>query len=294
MKNGQLANPAFDYSALDSEARVVVQQKTGEIRDRMSRAATNIVEIGERLIAVKGSLTHGQFTKWLGAEFDWSERAARRMMEVAGQFKTANLAEMDVAPSALYLLASPSTPAATREKFIEQAKSGKKVTHKEVKAEVKPEPKPAPARLPNPDDVPVFHNDTPAPKHTGNGQAKPAPEKQPETATVKDEAGTVITSPKIIELFQRRGEVTELMTAVSRIKGAIRKGVEKKDPLFAFINPSQVEAACNNVHRELRYTRPYAVCPYCGATPRGCKVCRGTGAVNETTYKNYTPEDLKV
>ncbi len=35
----------FDYAALPTEARVVVKQKTTEIRDRMSKAAQNVVEV---------------------------------------------------------------------------------------------------------------------------------------------------------------------------------------------------------------------------------------------------------
>ena len=42
----------FDYDLLDSETRIVVKQKTGEIRERTKRAADDIVAIGERLIEV--------------------------------------------------------------------------------------------------------------------------------------------------------------------------------------------------------------------------------------------------
>ena len=45
-----LAQTAFDYESLDAETRIVVRQKTGEIKDRMRRSASDIVEIGERLI----------------------------------------------------------------------------------------------------------------------------------------------------------------------------------------------------------------------------------------------------
>lgn len=36
---------AFDYAGLDADARTVVKQRTTEIRDRMGRAAQNIIEV---------------------------------------------------------------------------------------------------------------------------------------------------------------------------------------------------------------------------------------------------------
>jgi len=58
-------------------------------------------------------------------------------MNVAIMFKSANFADLSIAPSALYLLASDDTPKPVREQVIERAKSGEKITHKAVKAEVK-------------------------------------------------------------------------------------------------------------------------------------------------------------
>jgi hypothetical protein len=38
----ELLTKIFDYAALDAETRIVVQQKTGEIKERMRRAAQDI------------------------------------------------------------------------------------------------------------------------------------------------------------------------------------------------------------------------------------------------------------
>lgn len=133
--------PTFDYGALDNADRSVVQQKTTEIRDRMGRAVQNIVEMGERLLVVKDKLGHGQFGAWLDAEFGWTPMTASRMMRAAEFVKSNNLLDSTIAPSALYLLASDSTPDEVRDQFIEAAKNGKPVTHAEVKAAVAP-PKP--------------------------------------------------------------------------------------------------------------------------------------------------------
>lgn len=122
----------FDYANLDPETRIVVQQKTGEIRGLMRRAAQDIVDIGLRLIEVKGRLPHGQFGPWLRAEFEWDERQGRRFVAVAQRFgKSDNLSA--IAPSALYLLAAPSTPEEARNEALELARNGETITHARAK-----------------------------------------------------------------------------------------------------------------------------------------------------------------
>ncbi|WNZ26330.1 DUF3102 domain-containing protein [Leptolyngbya sp. NK1-12] len=131
-------NPAittqFDYQVLPEAARAIVQQRTGEIRERLQRSAQDIWEIGQRLADVRAALKHGQFDAWLKAEFGWSRRTAYNFINVYETFQErANLAQIDIATSALYLLAAPSTPPDLREQYLQQAKSGKKVTYKELR-----------------------------------------------------------------------------------------------------------------------------------------------------------------
>ena len=133
----------FDYAQLDSETRVVVQQKTSEIKERMRNAAQSIVEIGERLLDIKQRLGHGSFGAWLKAEFEWSQDTARNFMNVAERFGQ-NPKISEFAPSALYLLASPSTPDAARADALDRVDRGEKVTHTTAKQIVqthKPAPK---------------------------------------------------------------------------------------------------------------------------------------------------------
>lgn len=137
-KQRNLSNPAittqFDYQVLPEAARAIVQQRTGEIRERLQRSAQDIWEIGQRLADVRAALKHGQFDAWLKAEFGWSRRTAYNFINVYETFQErANLAQIDIATSALYLLAAPSTPPDLREQYLQQAKSGKKVTYKELR-----------------------------------------------------------------------------------------------------------------------------------------------------------------
>lgn len=122
----------FDYDALDSDARMVVQQRTTEIRALMRRAAQDIIDIGTKLIEVKARLGHGQFGAWLRAEFEWSVPTAARMMQVAERFGD-NYQIDNFAPSALYLLAAPSTPEPARLEALERATNGESITHAAAK-----------------------------------------------------------------------------------------------------------------------------------------------------------------
>lgn len=122
---GEMA--AFDYAALDAETRIVVQQRTGEIKSLMRRTAQDIIDIGQKLIEVKARLGHGSFGVWLKAEFEWSQYTAINFMRVSEKFGNfPNLG--DIAPSALYLLASPSTPDAARDEALQRAATGEVIT----------------------------------------------------------------------------------------------------------------------------------------------------------------------
>ncbi|MFN6571994.1 DUF3102 domain-containing protein [Dendronalium sp. ChiSLP03b] len=67
----------FDYEILDDKQRIVIQQRTGEIKERLRRSAQDIWEIGQKLADVRSRLKHGQFETWLKAEFGWSRRISR-------------------------------------------------------------------------------------------------------------------------------------------------------------------------------------------------------------------------
>lgn len=126
----ELESPSlfFDYNVLDEGTRTVIRQHTLEIKVLIKRTAQGVIEIGQRLIQVKALLGHGAFLTWLEVEFDWAERTARNFMRAAEAFKTANFADLDFAPSALYLLASPSTPESAREQALAQAEAGEAIT----------------------------------------------------------------------------------------------------------------------------------------------------------------------
>jgi predicted transcriptional regulator len=127
----------FDYNQLDAETRIITRQRAGEIKTLMRATAENIMQVGEKLLEVQVKLGNGQFDAWLSAEFDWSRRTAYNFIGVFKQFRDrANFAQIDVATSALYLLAAPSTPESAVEEVLARAEAGERITHTEAKAVV--------------------------------------------------------------------------------------------------------------------------------------------------------------
>ena len=134
----KLPNKEFDYQKLDSQISLVIQQRTGEIKERLQRSAQDIWEIGKCLVEVREKLKYGQFQSWLQSEFNWSRRMAYNFIQVYEAFDSrANLAQVNLATSVLYLLAAPSTPPELREEVLHQAKEGQKVTYSEVRQVLK-------------------------------------------------------------------------------------------------------------------------------------------------------------
>lgn len=127
---------SFDYSALDPKIADEIRRATDSIKHRESSIGKEIIGIGVDLIAVKTKLGHGQFGRWLAAEFDWEERTARRFMSVAEAFKDKSASVSDLLPTTLYALAAPSTPAAIREEIVDRRGRGEYLADHVIKSMV--------------------------------------------------------------------------------------------------------------------------------------------------------------
>ena len=137
-QNNNSIEKSFDYKALSPEQRGVIQQYAGEIKERLRRTARDIWEIGEKLVKVRSQLKYGQFEIWLKKEFGWSKRTAYNFINVYQAFgRSTNFSRLDIATSALYRLAAPSTPKSVRKEYLQKAKKGEKITHKLINQSLK-------------------------------------------------------------------------------------------------------------------------------------------------------------
>ena len=117
----------FDYKTFDPETRRLLRDRAEQIRGLTRMAASGMMEIGKHLTEAKEQLGHGRFLEWIKAEFAWSERKAENLMAVYARFKSANLADLQMDVSALYLIAAPSTPEPVRAEAIRRAENGEHV-----------------------------------------------------------------------------------------------------------------------------------------------------------------------
>lgn len=160
----------FSYDMLDDATRIVVQQRTTEIKALLRRTAQDIIDVGLKLSEVKQELGHGNFLAWLRREFDWSESAARKFMQVSRQFKTVKFTNLNIAPSALYLLSADSTPESAREEALQLADSGEVITRHKAKAIVQQHTR---TNQPNNDIVDVKAESSPTLKIASDSNSQP-------------------------------------------------------------------------------------------------------------------------
>jgi len=128
MATAIIAESGYSYSQLPDSVGKVVRTLASNIKARLKKTAEDIIATGRDLIVVKESLEHGEFGKWLDAEFGWKERTAQNFMRVAEVFKSAKIADLPIRQSALYLLSQPSTSQDARDAAIDRAKKGESVS----------------------------------------------------------------------------------------------------------------------------------------------------------------------
>lgn len=137
---------------------------------------------------------------------------------------------------------------------------------------------------------------TPEPEVKTETEDPADPAKEPKSEPVSivvDELGHEV--PKHLEVvFGRRTELKVHIKTISTIFKTIKDGVQKQDPLYANLKIDQMKADLSNIRTNIRFSLPYAVCPYCGGDVNNqeCSLCNQRGFVNESTYK-VVPDDMK-
>lgn len=126
----------FSYAALSREDEVAAKEDAAIIKAHMRSAADSIIAVGQALLRQKERLPHGMFLPWIKAEFDMSDRSARRFMQRADAWgKVASLANLtpQIAASVLDEATDPSTPPEVRDKIEELLVDGQKVTVADIR-----------------------------------------------------------------------------------------------------------------------------------------------------------------
>ena len=120
---------------------------------------------------------------------------------------------------------------------------------------------------------------------------KPVP-LPPPPSKILDGTGWPVPT-QLIPLWQRADEVQELLTILSRVKGALRAAQDGRDKLFGEVNFSSALSQLDQAWTDIKTAKPFAVCPSCqGQLPDNCTLCRGRGLISEYRWNTcVTSED---
>ena len=89
---------------------------------------------------------------------------------------------------------------------------------------------------------------------------------------------------QLIPLWNRAGEVEEMLTLLGQVKGVLRAAQQNRDILilFAEVNIPSTLSRLDRVWYEIKMAKPFAVCPACqGQVADECALCHGRGLVSE-------------
>ena len=226
----------FDYGKLDTETRIFIRQKTSEIYGLMRDVVSRVMDLGRKLIEVREAIyanpDGGTFNAWLRTEFEWSDSAAYQYMRVAEKFAD-NPEIGNVAPSALYLLASPRVPEEVRQDVLDKAAGGEVVTRKDVVKAVKTQKKRQERKQTTlPLEAPAAGADSSLPDVAQSAAADPVADRMDEllskeTLTPEEQAESVELAAKAAAQTRDAEEIAERARCVKACVNAIRKAVKR-------------------------------------------------------------------
>jgi hypothetical protein len=111
----------------------------------------------------------------------------------------------------------------------------------------------------------------------------------PEPENPMDACGIPIPE-HAIAIFERRGEVVEMLDKIAKIRNKIEIADSMNDPLFRQCRTEGILLDISKVYRHIAIALPQHVCPWCGGT--GCSQCRTTGMVSSYVWST-APQKLK-
>ncbi|HEX6827237.1 MAG TPA: hypothetical protein VF077_13040 [Nitrospiraceae bacterium] len=137
---------------------------------------------------------------------------------------------------------------------------------------------------------------------------------QPETPTAQQQDSETVDPKKAAvddtghripntcrETWERRSEIQDLMTMVSRVKCAVEKGLKERDengrdPLFAHVRQSTI-TQLEGIYAHLSLSKPFALCPGCSGQftlMKGCQQCHNSGFIGSAAWEVVPPITRKM
>ena len=152
-------------------------------------------------------------------------------------------------------------------------------------------PRPSPPPPPVRDQKPPSTPPPPPPNRTGRDGKSYQP--APKTKGPVDGIGREIPEG-IMAAWSQAAAMQTHLTAISRLRGEIRRAQEGQAAIFAEVQCNLVHAELDNLFTHLSVVIPYAVCPTCqGKIPQGCRLCKERGYISEHRWKTAVPQHTK-
>ena len=118
---GPMAGAWDGYEHLEESISNTVQGKVGYIHGLSAEAGRQIITIGQTLLEIKELVPHGQFMDCVKAEFGWSDRWARSLMQVGERFSNRMLtSDLPSSAQVLALLAASDADDDTVQRAAEE------------------------------------------------------------------------------------------------------------------------------------------------------------------------------
>lgn len=128
---------AFDYSVLPPAVADKARRLATQIRSNHELQVLAVLEIGRDLAGIKDELGHGHFGPWLKAEFNMTDRTARRYMQAAEEFGDKSDTVSVLTLGELHQLAA--APDAVKQIIVQKLEAGERPDEFEIRDMVKAE-----------------------------------------------------------------------------------------------------------------------------------------------------------
>ena len=161
--------------------------------------------------------------------------------------------------------------------------------HEPTASAGQPAETPPPSDPPPPEDAP----EAPPPAAEPPPPMPPEPPDEPPAADNPDQdARGEGIPPERLALWNRGQEIQDMLTALSRIKGALQKGQDLDDPLLRPVNFSCALANLSQARAAIEVALRRYVCPMCHGD--GCNLCKDTGLLGQFAWDTFVPREFKL
>jgi hypothetical protein len=257
--------------------RIRDDERLAELEKLIAKGQKTFVEVGLALAEIRDlrlyKREYSGFAEYCQNKWGWNKSYAYYMIDSAEVVKALPEKVSTMVDTERQVRELAKIPAKERAEVVQAiVESGKPVTAAEIRRHLPPPPMQR--------------------RGADGTNGKDGMNVPPPPGQVLDGTGWPIPT-QLIPLWQRAAEVQEMLTVVSRVKGALRSAQENRDMLFAEVNFSSALSQLDQAWYDIKTAKPFAVCPTCqGQVPDKCTLCRGRGLISEHRWNTcVTRED---